>query len=71
MELLNVFKVLNFQRTYCVKNGIFYHEEPHSSYPENLTRHVKMSQLRNEPSHISKLTIWTVQQKKTLPLRPM
>ena len=29
MELLNVFKVLNFQRTYCVKNGIFYHEEPH------------------------------------------
>ena len=30
-----------------------------------------MSQLRNEPSHISKLTIWTEQQKKTLPLRPM
>ena len=30
MELFYVFKVLNFQRTYCVKQArYFYHDEPH------------------------------------------
>ena len=43
----------------------------YTSYPENLTTYVKMSQLRNDPSYISKFTIRTELQKKMLPLLPM
>ena len=50
---------------------LIYGKMNHTSYPENLTTYVKMSQLRNKPSYIYKFTIWAEQQKKTLPLRPM
>ena len=39
--------------------------------PKKITSHVKMSQLFKEPSYISKFTIWTELQKKTLPFPPM
>ena len=54
-----------------VRGLLIYGKSNLTSYPENLTTYVKMSQLRNELSYISKFTIWTELQEKTLPLPPM
>jgi hypothetical protein len=54
-----------------VRGLLIYGKSNLTSYPENLTTYVKMSQLRNELSYISKFTIWTELQEKTLPLSPM